>query len=159
RRAKPKSRRRLPSNLSSRAITARLSSTSPMPAPPRYLLLAALLALTAIDARAASPHAEAERAIKNGVALRAQGKHAEALEEFKKAYGIAPTPRALAQIGLAEQALGRWLEAEEHVSKAMESASDPWIKSKTGPLKDALETIREHLGDLEIEGPDGADIQ
>jgi Flp pilus assembly protein TadD len=43
----------------------------------------------------------------HGIALRRQRRDAEALEEFRRSYALRPTPRTLAQIGFAEQALGR----------------------------------------------------
>jgi hypothetical protein len=129
----------------------------------RAAIAFAAVLLVASGAKAApasvSQAAEGERSIKRGVALRAQGKDAEALEEFKKAYALSPTPRALAQIGLAEQALGRWIDAERDVDSAMQSSSDPWIKSRGAPLREALDTIREHLGNLHVEGPAGASVE
>ncbi|HEX3697716.1 MAG TPA: tetratricopeptide repeat protein [Polyangia bacterium] len=52
--------------------------------------------------------AEADAAISKGVVLRRQGKDEEALEFFQRANKLAPSPRAKAQIGPAEQAIGRW---------------------------------------------------
>src|SRR5262249_18802318 len=59
-------------------------------------------------------------------------------------------PRTLAQIGLAEQALGRWVIAETHVARALEATADPWIAKHRTALDGALAIIRQHLGSLEV---------
>ncbi|MBK8695071.1 MAG: hypothetical protein IPN17_23025 [Deltaproteobacteria bacterium] len=62
-----------------------------------------------------------------GVELRRAHRDEEALAHFTRAYGQTRSPVAQAQMGLAEQALGRWVEAEEHVRRSLEAATDPWI--------------------------------
>ena len=74
--------------------------------------LAVALALFVGAARADEPPGDAEALIQHGIELRRAGKNGEALSEFQKAYAIAPTPRAQAQIALALHALGDWLGAE-----------------------------------------------
>ncbi|MGH7281082.1 MAG: hypothetical protein ACRELY_06130, partial [Polyangiaceae bacterium] len=110
-------------------------------------ILGGILAFSSL-AHAASP--EADALIDHGVELREQSKDDLALEEFKKAYAIEASARALAQIGLAEQALGLWRDAERDVSKAEEAANDPWIEKNRPALDGALVTIRGHLGSLEV---------
>src|SRR5262245_14916190 len=66
--------------------------------------------------------------IARGVALRRQGRNAEALAEFQKAYARDPSPRALAQIALAQQALGNWVVAETGLVDALAARNDPWIQ-------------------------------
>ncbi|HEX4352161.1 MAG TPA: tetratricopeptide repeat protein, partial [Polyangiales bacterium] len=61
----------------------------------------------------------ADALISQGVALRKQGKNAEALVDFQRAYQISPSPRAQAQIALAEQALGDWIAAEDGLVSAL----------------------------------------
>src|SRR5207244_1663513 len=51
-----------------------------------------------------------EALLDQGYALRERGDDDQALAKFQAAYRLAPEPRALAQIALAEQALGRWLD-------------------------------------------------
>jgi len=110
-------------------------------------------------ARAAGDEATADAAIRRGVELRKLGKDQDALEEFRKAYAAAKTPRALAQIGLAEQALGRWVDAEADLDSAVASKSDPWIRKNATTLNGALEVIRRHLGSLDVIGPEGAELR
>jgi hypothetical protein len=103
---------------------------------------------------------DADALIKQGVELRREGKDQEALEQFRRAFEVAPTPRALAQMALAEQALGRWVDAEAHVGKALEAARDPWIEKYRATLEQSREKISEHLGSLAVSGgPDGAALR
>src|SRR5947209_3601580 len=81
--------------------------------------------------------AAADAAIRRGVDLRKQGRDMDALEEFRKAYAAARSPRALAQIALAEQALGRWVDAESDLDQALASKSDPWIRKNVATLNGA----------------------
>jgi len=100
-------------------------------------------------ARAADPSSTADDALQRGIELRKEGRDTEALQEFERAYAVAPTPRARAQIGLAEQALGRWVTAEEHLKEALAARDDPWIAHYAEPLEKALATVGRHLGSLD----------
>jgi len=121
------------------------------------LLLAALCGVAQAQAPATAPAAapattEAEALILQGLQLREQGKDFDALQLFERAHALAPSPRALAQRALAEQALGRWVQAEEHLREALASTSDPWIVQHRAALEGALAVIGEHLGHLQING-------
>jgi hypothetical protein len=60
---------------------------------------------------------------------------------------------------MAEQALGRWVEAEKHMLQALATPQDPWIKKRRSVLQNALETVRQRLGLLQVTGvPEGATI-
>lgn len=103
---------------------------------------------------------DSEALIREGIALREEGRDAEALARFERAHELTPTPRALAQIALAEQAMGRWVDAHDHLLEALESGSDPWIAERRSALDGALARIREHVGHLEVvEGIDGAEVR
>ena len=93
---------------------------------------------------------DADALIDQGVALREHGQDDLALQDFQKAYVLAPSSRARAQIGLAEQALGIWRSAEDDVTAALADNSDPWIGKNGEALQGALAKIREHLGTLEV---------
>jgi len=102
---------------------------------------------------------DADALIKHGVELRKQGNDREALAEFERARALGETPRLTAQIGLAEFALGQWSSAEESLTKALESPSDPWIKLHRAALTDALKKVGAHLGSVEVWGePAGAEV-
>jgi hypothetical protein len=104
--------------------------------------------------------ADADAAISKGIDLRRQGKNEEALEQFQNAYRLAPSPRAKTQIALAEQAIGRWADAERDLTDAMSQASDPWIARQRTVLTEAMSVIRRHLGALTVKGePAGAIVE
>lgn len=117
-----------------------------------YLKL--LLAITF----ASAPATEADKMIDRGVDLREAGKDAEALELFTRAYEQGKSPRAMAQIGLAQQALGRWVEAEASLVRALGEPKHPWIKARRAALESALAKVRERVGRLEIFGTPGAAV-
>lgn len=88
--------------------------------------------------------------IDRGFDLREHGDDAGALRLFTQAYEAGHSPRALAQMGLAEQALGTFALAEQHLADALESASDPWITSHHDVLLAALTSIGQRLGSVQI---------
>jgi len=111
-----------------------------------------LLAVTLATPSALGQASGADAAIERGVRLREQGKDDEALAEFQRAYEESPTPRARAQMGLAEQALGQWVAADRDLRGATETHGDTWIESRRSVLESALKTIAGHLGSLEVRG-------
>jgi hypothetical protein len=94
---------------------------------------------------------DAEALYRDGVALRRQRHDAEALAEFRRAYAIQPAPRTLAQIALAEQALGQWVDAETDLQRAIQTKGDAWIERNRDVLAAGVMDIRRHLGDLDVE--------
>jgi len=112
-------------------------------------LLASLVVIS--PARRAAAQTADEALADEGYALREQGKDGEALAKFRQAEALRPLPRYLAQVALAEQALGRWTEAYEHLKRAMSAEDDAWINSRGEPLRAALATIEAELGQLEIQ--------
>jgi len=121
------------------------------------LTMVACFVIRENPARAAD---DVEAILKRGTELRRQNRDSEALAEFQRASRIQGSPRVDAQMALAEQALGLWLEAHTHLSHALERGNDAWIKKNRTPLDQALATIRTHLGLVEIWGePAGAEVQ
>jgi hypothetical protein len=114
----------------------------------RALLLGALLSLgyaSAAQAQTVDPEAEHQR----GIALRNEHRDAEALEVFRGLYQRTGEVRALARMALAEGALARWAEAEEHLQRALASG-DAWVAQNRASLDVALTTVRQHLGSLTV---------
>ena len=110
-------------------------------------------------AAAGDATAEAERLIKRGIELRKAYDDEGAVREFRKAYDLAHSPRAAGQLGLAEQALGRWEDAEQHVREAIDATNDAWATKNHDTLADAMDVIQRHLGRIEIIGePAGAEV-
>ena len=102
----------------------------------------------------APAHAEhgAAELIQEGVALRRAGDDEGALRRFQQAYELDHGARALGQIGLAEQALGRWVQAHGDLTRALEATTDPWIAKNALALRRALTEVEEHVGKLDILG-------
>jgi hypothetical protein len=88
--------------------------------------------------------------LEHGVALRLRGDDRGALSAFERAWKLDAAPRALAQMALAEQALGRWEAAAEHLSRALEQRSDAWITQHRATLEASVREISTHLGGLDV---------
>jgi len=113
-------------------------------------LFALVLALSVL-----SPVAQAQSAevlIQQGLQLRRQHRDAEALQHFQDAHALNQSAQALAQIALAEQALGSYVEAETHLQQALSLQGDVWIGSRAPQLQQALAQISAQLGTVEISG-------
>src|SRR4029079_17387983 len=116
-------------------------------------------AIVAASSSARADAAEVEALIAKGNELRRAGTPGPALPYFQKAYQLARTPRTTGQLGLAELAAGYPVEAEEHLSAALESPNDPSIVKYRQILADALTMARSQTGELAIAGsPAGAAI-
>lgn len=114
--------------------------------------------LVASPAFAAPEDPAAEALIARGIELREKGKDDEALVLFRQAYAKSPTARARAQVALAEQALGLWVNAEADLAAALTDAEDPWITKHRSALEGALAIVRRRLGSLEVRGTEGAEV-
>ena len=102
---------------------------------------------------------EEDTVIAKGVALRKAGDDAGASEVFRRAYERSHSPRSAAQLGLAEQALGRWENAEMYIGEALRAEDDTWINKNREELRRAMVVIKDHIARIEILGdPAGADI-
>lgn len=119
-----------------------------------FAIAMALLApwLAASKSAQAIPADGSEALIREGLALRRNGNDEGALEKFTQAATIRRSGRALAQIALAEQAIGRWIEAEAHLKEALALREEAWIAKNRPLLESALADISGHLGVLEISG-------
>jgi hypothetical protein len=100
----------------------------------------------------ASASADAEALIDRGFELRQKGDDQAALVQFQDAYALSKSARALAQIALAEQALGHWADAEAHLAWALQQTDAPWITKNRALLEPALTEIQGHVGSLELTG-------
>lgn len=126
-------------------------------------VFAACLVFTACTAHAATSSAapddaDADALISRGIELREKGKDDEALAVFKKAFARTPSPRARAQVALAEQALGLWVPAESDLVGALAAENDAWIAKNRAALEGALALVRRHIGSLEVRGTEGAEV-
>jgi hypothetical protein len=124
------------------------------------LLAAGAVVLVVAAAAPALAQQDDEALLRQGVELRRAGKDEQALELFQQAFRLRPTPRAQAQAGFAEQALGRWLDAERDITRALASSGDPWVAKNAATLRQSLAVVAQHLGNLQILGsPPGATVK
>ncbi len=125
---------------------------------PRFLIrrfawiVLILLSQTSI-AQGNPQNAEAANAhTAKGIELRQASRDAEALAAFEAAYRLVPSPKAMAQRAFAEQALGRWVEAETHFRDALGAQTDDWVRQRRTMIEDGLREVSEHIGSIQIEG-------
>ena len=111
-------------------------------------------------ASVAAPVDDAEVLMRRGNDLRRAGDDEGALPIFKQAFDLYRSPRTTAQLGLVEWALGRWVDADEHLTEALKAVNtDVWIRTNRGAIEDALKTAKKNVGRVEITGdPVGAEV-
>jgi hypothetical protein len=106
-------------------------------------LILAGLCLSPVAAGAAGGDEDAQ--IRRGLELRRAGHDEAAQLELQQTYDQDPSPRAAAQLGFVEQALGQWARAKEHVDEALQTPDDPWIRRNRPIIEGARDTIAAHL--------------
>ncbi len=100
--------------------------------------------------------ARADALEEEGQTQRRAHRDAEALERFEQSWGLCHGARALVRRGLAEWALGRWLDAESHIVEGLSHRDDPWVAANhEGITRDNLPAVRAHLGSIELSGAEG----
>lgn len=85
-----------------------------------------------------------------GVDARRRGDDATAVELFRRSLELSLSAQTRAQLALAEQAAGRWVDAEANLAEAL-AEPDRWVMRHRGVLEDSLEAIRERLGRIVVE--------
>lgn len=119
-----------------------------------WILICAFVISTSPPARAQGEEApvdEAEQLIAEGVELRKQGNEREALAKFEKAHALRPTPRALAQMGLATKSLRMFVQAEDYLGRALQAEDDGWITENRAALTLALDVVKKNLAWVAVE--------
>jgi len=89
--------------------------------------------------------AQSEPSLRHGVERLVAGDSTGALAEFQRVYDQTHSAVALAQMGLAEQALERWAEAETHIRLALAVQGDPWVEQQREALTSTYAAIRQHI--------------
>jgi hypothetical protein len=56
-------------------------------------------------------------------------------------------------MGLAEQALGQWSLAEQHLHEALAANGDAWVSTRRTILMNATTVVAHHLGNILVTGP------
>lgn len=120
------------------------------------MLLSAVAFARPASAQSAAPDAAdpsalaiSEELIQRGIEARKRSDDQGALEYFQKAAAARASPRLTAQIGLAEYALGLWVNAEEHLKAAL-ATDDLWVTKNRPVLETAVANVGSHLGTLEV---------
>jgi hypothetical protein len=134
-----------------------------------WLLTIAMLGWApAVDAQDEPPGSEVDPAedgareradalIAEGVALRRGGQEAEALDRFREAHALWPSPRSEGQMGLAAKSLRQYADAEKHLAAALAAADDPWVADNREALELAVAIVAKQLAWLDVSSPvDGA---
>lgn len=127
----------------------------------RFLLaasavLAIELALTPSFADEDPRRKQAEASFQEGLKLHDQGREAEALEKFREAYGVYPSPNALFQIARSEELLGRPAEAIRHYREALRS---PLLHPKNVELgRQYISALEKRLARVELRGLPGMKV-
>ncbi|MFO0559489.1 MAG: PEGA domain-containing protein [Polyangiales bacterium] len=117
---------------------------------------AAVVAVTValVEATSYAQSAEDDRAVEalmeEGVALRQRGDDEAALTRFREAFSRTRAPRAQAQVALAEQALGDWINADRDMRAALAVTNDPWIDRNRTALQGALQQISHRIGSVDV---------
>ena len=102
------------------------------------------------SAWAQQPGSPIEQQHRRGVAMLRQGQNEQALGVFREIYERTREPRALWRMATAEAALGRWVEAEGHMSSAFGSTGDAWIRAERAGLEATLRQVQARVGLLTV---------
>jgi hypothetical protein len=117
-------------------------------------------AVLTAGARTSADDNDATTLLRQGVELRREHRNEAALDIFARAFAIGGSPTARAQVALAEQALGRWIDAERDLDAALGTTDDPWIAKNRATLEQARTEIEGHLAWLTVTlNATNADIQ
>lgn len=129
------------------------------------LALSSLPVVGAANAQAPNPpssvnaRARVDELMARGIQGREAGHDTEALGFYRQAVAIEPeNPRVLAHLGATYHALGRWVSAHTYLVQALQYGDDPYIQRHRNELEEALSTVADHIGFLEVYGaPAGAE--
>lgn len=77
--------------------------------------------------------------------LRLAGHDEAALPVLEQAYAMSPTPNVSAQLGLCDEAVGRWEAAEQHLHAALLAPNDPWVARHLQSLEGAYALALAHF--------------
>jgi hypothetical protein len=124
----------------------------------RFLFIAVLLSASSLSVGAMAAEPSADVLIEQGLGLRRDGKPEQALELFRQAHALAPSPRTFGQMGLVETSLERWVDGENHLAVSLANPDDRWVAKNRAFLDEALGLCRRHVGDLIVSGPAGTEI-
>jgi hypothetical protein len=123
----------------------------------RSIRLALTLVLLAPSARGAGD--DVGSLVRRGVELRRVDRNEEALALFEQAAKLSSKPSVHGQLALAEQAVGRWADAERDLDTVLAATDDPWVTKNESALERARDLVRHHLGWLLVDVDDVAALE
>lgn len=106
-------------------------------------------------------HLEADKLVTQGIAMRGEGKDAEALRLFEKAAELDPgSVRVQIHLATVHQALGNWLLADDYLTSALAHQNHPYVNRHRPSLDAARSVIDANIGRFAVEGqPAGAEVR
>lgn len=119
---------------------------------------ALVLALAIPAAAGKKTEKQARKAFKEGVAHFGAGRMDEAVEAFRKAYELNPSWKLMYNIGQAEAAAKRHGAALEAFEQYVSEGGDDVPPARRDEVVAEIKRMREMVGLLEFESPDGAII-
>ena len=124
-------------------------------------LAIALLTLSTTASRERGPRGaptDAEALISRALELRRAGHPTDALALLRQAHDHAPSARTLGHMGLVETSLQMWSDADAHLTAALATPADHWVRQNRAFLADAQARTQIHVGELAVAGPPGARV-
>ena len=120
----------------------------------RVPICCALVLLASVVPRAGQaeedPRAQAGAEYARGIQLAEQGLYAAALEQFKSAYGKSPHFAVLYNIGQAQMALGRPIEAIEALTRYLRDGADQVPLSRREQVQAQIALLEGRLAELSV---------
>lgn len=117
-----------------------------------------LASMTMASTASSAPDEKAESALERGYRLMARGKFEDALDAFLVAHQQSPSPRTAVQIGFAELGIGRWANAEDHLTEGLQQRDDKWIQKNEPQIQEALKKVDAHIARVLVRGPEGGRV-
>jgi hypothetical protein len=112
-----------------------------------------LLAVTPAHGQDDPRKVQAEASFQEAVKLHEKGRSADALDKFRAAYAIYPSPNTLVNMAREEQLLGRKLEALRHFHEALKM---PLLNPQSAQVaKQHAADLERQFGRVEVKGPKG----
>jgi hypothetical protein len=125
----------------------------------KLLIFSVMIAVSTVSAAAyADNNEEAKKAFVQGTKLFEQNKFAEAALSFQKAYDLRPSWKILANIGECSAAAKEYGVALEAFEAYLSQGGDEVPIDKRDNVVAEIRVLRELVGQLVAEAPDGADL-
>jgi hypothetical protein len=91
-----------------------------------------------------------DRLVREGIALRRAGDDAQAIDKFRQAYALGRDARPLAHMAFAEQAMGRWAAAYQHLRDALAVEGHSWIDANREKFGGELAALEQRIARLTL---------